>query len=605
MSSIPGPAPKSPRSTLRNPVDSFGSWRDGARLLSLLLCLGWIGGVGGLEAQTVEGTAAGTQAPRTYPLDPELFPVPEALIPNVEFWLRVYTGHDNDTVLLHDEVHLGVVYAALDFSELMASELPETLKRKRRREEIRKVESRVRALLQNLAAGRESSSHPEEQARIAELFEAIPGDRSKYRAAISRLRTQTCLRNRFAEGIERSGRYLQEIEAIFERHRLPRELTRIPFVESLFQWRARSSAAAAGIWQFVPGTGRMYLEMDLEVDERYDPLRATDAAARLLSDNHGALDSWPLAITAYNHGRYGMQRAVRRLGTRDLGEIVRRYRSRTFGFASRNFYAEFVAATTAYEHRETYFPDAVPEDPLRYEEFTPQHYVAIRALADSAESDLERLQLLNPGMSREIWAGHVYWPKSYPMRVPEGQVSAFASAYEGLSSHDRTAHQVGLRYRVRPGDTLSTIAGHFGTSVRAVQRANNLSSPHRIRVGQQLLIPPSRGAARGATPVGLVAPGGVHVVRNGETLSRIARLYGISTSQLIRANGLGSPDHLAVGQRLQIPGQDATGKRTHVVRSGDTLAAIARRYGTSVQAIQSANRLRGHLIRPSQILVIP
>ena len=561
---------------------------------------GLLGGLSAADPLPPGPRAATDEALRP---DPQVFPVPSELEPNVAFWLDVYTGHDSDTVLLHDELYLQVVYAALDFGELTDSDLPATLQRTRRRDEIRKAKAKYSTLLQNLAAGRESSTHPEEQARVEALFATVPGDRSKFRSAVARLRTQTCLRDQFGEAVVRSGRYMPLIEEIFERHRLPLALTRLPFVESLFQWNARSSAAAGGIWQFVPATARLYLEMDLEVDERFDPLRASDAAARFLAGNHQALDSWPLAITAYNHGRYGMQRAVQRLGTQDLGEIVRRYRSRTFGFASRNFYAEFIAAHMAYEGREDFFPDHAPEDALRYEEFTPSHYVAVRQLAEAAESDLDGLRELNPGLSREVWAGHIHWPRDYPLRVPEGQASAYATAYDHLDAGHKTTHQVGFRYRVRPGDTLSTIASHFGASVSSIQGANALSSPHRIRIGQALLIPPPRGGATVGTPVA-VAANGEHRVGPGETLSRIARLYGTTTQALISTNGLTRPDRLAVGQRLSIPGTGAT-QRTHVVRSGDTLAAIARRYGSSVRAIQNANHLRNHIIRPRQVLVIP
>lgn len=543
----------------------------------------------------------------TYPLDPDLFPVPDNLRPNVDFWIRIYSGHDNTTVLLHDELHLDIVYAAIDFSELEDSPYSEVQKRQKRREEIKRVRGKYRAVLQDLAAGRTSKSWPEEQARVQALFADVPGNRSKYSAALGRLRTQTCLRNRFAEAIERSGYYMDSIEAVFEERQLPRELTRIPFVESLFQWEARSAVAAGGIWQFMPSTGREFLEVELEMDERFDPLRATDAAARLLTQNFESLETWPLAITAYNHGRNGMRRAVKRLGTRDLGEIVDRYRSRTFGFASRNFYAEFIAATTVYERRDTLFPGVEPWDPLRFDELTPPRYTDIRELASRTDTDLSTLRKLNPGISREIWAGHLYWPARYPMRVPVGTVATFEEALEGLGNRHTASHQVGFRYRVRSGDSLSRIAGRFGTSVGALQRANKLSSPHRIRVGQNLLIPPARGG--GLHPQAIADNGGVHVVRRGETLSRIAGLYGTSTQAMLAANGLASADHLAIGQRLQVPGSgsgsSADRPATHVVRSGETLASIARRYGTTVRAIKSANSLRNDLIRPRQKLVIP
>jgi membrane-bound lytic murein transglycosylase D len=338
--------------------------------------------------------------------------------------------------------------------------------------------------------------------------------------------------------------------------------------------------------------------MELEYDERYHPLRASEAAARHLEENYEALRSWPLAITAYNHGRAGMKRAVRRVGTRDLGEIVDRYRSRTFGFASRNFYAEFVAAAVVYENREHYFPGVSPLPPLEFEEFVPELYVPLAALAKGAGVDAELLREINPALSREVWAGHLYLPRGYPLMVPAGTHDAFGAAFEALPAARKSPHQVGFRYRVRSGDTLSKIAAKFGTSVPALQRANRLSSPHRIRVGQRLLVPPAGGAVA-------MAPGvpGSHVVQPGETLSRIAGRYGTTVTAVLAANSLRSADLIHPGQRLTIPAR--AGRTTHVVRSGETLAAIARRYGTTVRAIQHANRIRNHLIRPAQVLVIP
>lgn len=134
----------------------------------------------------------------------------------------------------------------------------------------------------------------------------------------------------------------------------------------------------------MPSTARLYLKMELEYDERFNPLRATEAAARLLTANYKSLATWLLAITAYNHGAAGMRRAVRTTGSRDLGRIVTRYRSRSFGFASRNFYAEFIAATRVYADRARHFPGTSPRPLLRYQEFVPDLYVAIDDLARGA-----------------------------------------------------------------------------------------------------------------------------------------------------------------------------------------------------------------------------
>jgi membrane-bound lytic murein transglycosylase D len=498
-------------------------------------------------------SAAGAQPDAEEPvlrtLDPQLFPLPETLRPNVDFWTLVYTAYSSDHVLLHDELHLSVVYAVLDFSLLQ--DLPESRRQARRRQEIRQAEAKYRSILQDLAAGRVSQDHPEDQERVARLFESIPGPLSKHSAAAGRLRTQTCLADRFAEGIERSGRFMEKFEETFRRRGLPVELTRMAFVESLFQTHAHSSAAAAGIWQFVRSTARHYLDMELEYDERYDPWRATEAAARLLEHNYAELGNWPLAVTAYNHGSNGMKRAVRTHGTRDLGAIVESYRSRTFGFASRNFYAEFLAAATIYENREHYFPETRPDPPIEFDVYVTESFVSVRELAERAATSLEELKLLNPALVREVWAENLFVPQGYALRVPQGRQEAFHTAYVALPAEAVAAHQVGLRYRVQNGDTLGKIATRFGTSVAALQRANNLRSPHLIHQGQKLLIPPGRGRA-------------------GTTSTAAA----------------GAPT-------------------THVVRRGESLSTIARRYGTSVEALRRRNGIRGSLIRPAQVLVIP
>ncbi len=509
-------------------------------------------------ATLAAATAAGA-------LDSRLFPVPAKLEPNVEFWTRVYTECDSHQVLLHDERYLQVVYGLIDFTELDASARSAGRKSALKRDRIRKVKSEYRSLLRDLAAGRTSKDHAEVQAKIRRMFESVAGgggtSREMYSTAVSRLRTQTCLKDQFADGIERSGVYMAAIEEIFRRRRLPVELTRLPFVESLFQWRARSSAAAGGIWQFMPSTARLYrLKIELELDERYDPLRATDAAARHLEDNYKSLGTWPLAVTAYNHGLGGMRRAVRSLGTRDLGEISSRYRSRYFGFASRNFYSELIAAARIYEHRERYFPGVEPRAALAADEFSPANYVPIRQLAKNAGTELDMLKEINPALTPEVWAGHVYLPRSYPLRVPAGRAASFEAAYAALPDSAKPSHQVGHYYRVRRGDTLSRIAAKFGTSTPALQRANKLRSVHRIRVGQRLLIPPGRGGRR-APPVlaqfspqkGAKTSSGVHVVRRGETLSGIAAAYGTSTTRLKATNGLRDADHIYVGQRLKVP----------------------------------------------------
>lgn len=541
-------------------------------LLSLLALAH--GASAGLRAETAAAVPAGT--PSSAPpapdlpqagigggaaaslrqLSAELFPVPTGFQRNVDFWIDALARHGSDHVVLHDELDLDVIYAVLDFSGLADSDLSDLEKARRRQREVQEADRRYRAALDGLAEGRSPAS--EEEQRVEALFSAHPGGRQRYREAAVRLRTQTGLRDKFLAAVPRSGLYMSEMERIFASRGLPAELTRMPFVESMFQEGARSKVGAGGIWQFMPTSARPHLALGIEVDERYDPLRATEAAAAVLADNHAALGSWPLAITAYNSGKGGMLRAVRELGTRDPGEILSRYRSRIFGFASRNFYTEFLAAATIYENREHFFPGVEPGPALAFDRFVPERFVAVAELAALAGTSIDDLRPLNPAYNAEIWSGDLYFPGGHTLRVPAGREAAFRAAYEALPATFKSERQAATEYRVRRGDTLSVIAQRFGTSVSALQRANALRSPHAIREGQVLLI--GRSAARTSpAPEAAAAPAPataetecVHVVRSGETLWEIARRYGCGVQSIRDANRLAS-SRIYPGQKLAIP----------------------------------------------------
>jgi peptidoglycan lytic transglycosylase D len=488
-------------------------------------------------------------AQASHPLDPALFPVPAVLAGNVAFWTDVFTRYDSHRVLLHDEVHPERVYTVLDFSALDASDLSEVAKRRRRGDALRDATERCRTLLLALARG-EDGGRPEEAARVAAMFAGAAGGAGEYLRAADGIRTQTGLADRFAEAVGVSGRYLPGMEKIFAARDLPRDLTRLPFVESMFQVRAISKAAAGGVWQITPTAGRGYLTIGLDVDERYDPLLATEAAATVLEENHRDLGTWPLAITAYNYGKNGVARAVAALGTRDLGVIVTLHQGRSFGFASKNFYAEFLAAATVYNDRARYFPDTIPAPPLAFAEFAPDRYVPVKELAREASVDLDDLRGMNPAVAGEVWSGRLLLPAGYRLRVPPGAAATFQTAYAALPDHLKAGRQAGFRYRVEPGDTLSGIAKRYGTSVRALAEANHLGHKDLLRVGQSLYVPPGKGGRGG--PGAAATAGGVHVVRLGETLWSIARRYGTSVEALERANGLTGSHRIYPGQRLTV-----------------------------------------------------
>ena len=267
---------------------------------------------------------------------------------------------------------------------------------------------------------------------------------------------------------------------------LPRELAALPHVESSFNTYAYSKVGAAGMWQFMRGTGRRFLRIDAAVDERLDPYRATEAAASFLEQNYIVLGSWPLALTAYNHGPGGMKRAQEQLGTSDIVTIVRKYNSRSFGFASRNFYVAFLAALEIDSDPEKFFgpirrnatdTSVVLEVPA----FVPASRIA--AVLDLDREDLRRL---NPSLLPSVWQRRA--ARAARLRVARADarsISARCSAK--LSGGERYDAQVAeTQHRVRNGETLSAIATRYGTSIAAIAELNNLDRPYRIRVGQVL-----------------------------------------------------------------------------------------------------------------------
>jgi membrane-bound lytic murein transglycosylase D len=184
---------------------------------------------------------------------------------------------------------------------------------------------------------------------------------SAYARAAQNLRVQQGLSEPFHDSLLRSRYYRPRMEQVFKRAGLPPELVALALVESGFSARVRSSAGALGIWQFTRSTGREFLKITRYRDDRLDPVRSTEAAAELLQSNYQALGNWPLAITAYNYGTGGTERAAAELGS-DYVKIVRNYNGEHFGFAVKNYYSEFLAADQVYRYQDKYFPGIENEE---------------------------------------------------------------------------------------------------------------------------------------------------------------------------------------------------------------------------------------------------
>jgi len=494
-----------------------------------------------------------------------LFPRPAELEPAVQFWTRVYTEVDTHSGFIHDDLRLDIVYETIKVAEDLST--------RERRRHIEHAIDTYEAILNRLGSGAREHLSDEEQ-RVLALFPAGTPN-AEFKAAADRVRFQLGQSDRFRTGLVRSGTWKQYIYDVLDKHGLPRELASLPHVESSFDPTAYSKVGAAGMWQFTRSTGARYMQIDHVVDERRDPFLATDAAARLLEDNFSVVQTWPLALTAYNHGLEGMRRAVVQQGTTDIVTIINKYQSRSFQFASRNYYTAFLAALDIDTHPERYFPGISVRPPSDTAVVLVPDFVKPRKLADALNLREGVLQELNPALMDTVWSGSKYVPKGFRLRVPRATAAVADELLAALDKGERYASQVlDNQHRVRGGDTLSEIATQYHVSLAALMRANNLSGRETIRVGQVINLPTgAQGGAPVATllasndreapepeakpPASAVLPAGAsgtYTVRGGDSIEKIAKRLKMSQQSLLAANSLSSTDKILAGQTLRVPG---------------------------------------------------
>jgi len=433
------------------------------------------------EGAEASGRAAGGAA----------LPHPPALAEMVDFWKEVFGRLPTSEVLFHDEENLRLRYGTLRLDGPWEATREQGRAIRARREEIELI-------LRALAEGR---SPPSANRRLIEdIRKALAGHpRQEVRRAAWEVRAQPGLRERFREGYIRSGRYLPRFEEIFRRHGVPLDLTLLPHVESNFLEGVYSKAQALGMWQFTRGTGRLFMRVDGVVDGRRDPFLSAEAAARLLKQNHEELGTWPLAITAYNHGAQGIQRAVAHTGSRDIAVIVKNYRGRYFGFASRNFYAEFLASVHVHKNAREYFGAVETDPPLKFDEFPVPTPLPMSDLSRRIGISREVLGPLNPALGAWVMRGRGQVPRGYPLRLPAGQGAQAARAFSRGAPGEGAPGKDPSRWAfVAPGDTLSHIARRHGVSVSALMEANDLRDA-LIHPGDRLLLPaPARSSSKEA-----------------------------------------------------------------------------------------------------------
>lgn len=422
----------------------------------------------------------------------KLFPLPAALKPNVDFWKNVYAVYSEREVIIHDSRDMQRVYEVVNLDSLVKGAKVSNRIAWKKVEQVKKGYARVLMKFSRMGKVDPKKLKGKEK-RVAQLFAPKTTSR-QFRAASKRIRGQSGLKERFRRGLVRSGRYLVEMREIFREEGVPVELCMLPHCESSFNYNAYSKVGAAGLWQFTRSTGRHFMTVNYSIDERLDPIIATRSAARLLKENYNALGVWPLAITAYNHGRNGMKRAKRKFGT-DIAKIVHNYKSRSFGFASRNFYSEFLAALEVASNYELYFGYIEFDRPQRYVEFQLPHYLALKTALDKFDVSVEEFKRFNPALRSPVLKSKRRIPKGYRVRIPHSDNVDPKAVYATISSKFKYDKQVTPDWhRVHAGETLSRIARRYRVSVRELMALNNIRNAHKIFVGQNLQVPTGRGA---------------------------------------------------------------------------------------------------------------
>jgi membrane-bound lytic murein transglycosylase D len=407
---------------------------------------------------------------------------PAALEPDVNFWRRVYTEVTTREGFVHDDQRLNIVYETVRLSS--AGD------RAHRASAIDADERYVRAL--RAVAGGKRDNLSKAEARVVELW-GPNLDKNTLLAASQRVRFQLGQADRFREGLIRSGAWEDYVRKTMADAGLPVEIAALPHVESSFNPAARSKVGAAGMWQFMNSTGRRFMRIDSVTDERLDPYKSTRAAALLMQQNYEVTRAWPLAITAYNHGASGMRRAINQLGTDDITTVVRKYKSRSFGFASRNFYVALLAAVDVSNEPERYFGplERHPPDPSRVLKLPS--YISASTLIRSLGVDEDTLAALNPSLKATVWNGSKSIPSGFELRIPPSAgdpgvllASLPSNAWQSKQTPD-------LYHVVQRGETLSSIAPRYGARVSDLVAINGLSSKAMIRTGQKLVLPAGVG----------------------------------------------------------------------------------------------------------------
>lgn len=417
-------------------------------------------------------------------------------------------------------------------------------------------------------------------------------------------------RKYYSKWLSRSTRYTPLMQEKLKAAGLPQDMIYLSMIESGFKTSAYSTAAAAGLWQFIPTTGReMGLRVDWWIDERRDPEKSTDAAIKYLSRLYNKFDDWYLVWAGYNGGPTRVARAVSKHETKDFWELAQK---NSFPSETDNYVPKIIAAAIIGKYKERYgFTDIQYQSPLEYDIVTVDKNIGIDVLAKCAGISSAQFSALNPELNQTALPPT---PAKQQIKIPKEQETAFVKALAKIPPSERVTY---LRHVIKKGETLGTIAKKYNVSVSSLQTVNRIKNANRISVGQVLMIPApgqtglvststqKSSSSKNSSKSSSSKKGTLvyHKVRAGENLNLIAKKYDVTASQIKSWNNIKNANKIYAGQRLKIYSNKVVWT-SYTVRSGDNLTKIANKYGCSVADIQKWNKLSSSKIYVGQKLKI-
>lgn len=391
----------------------------------------------------------------------EDFLIPNLIRHDMDFWAKVYREWDIHQAIFYD-AKTKVIYDVLDLPTV-ANELSIY----RYKKDVEKRLKAIKDILKNI------NSKKDDPLVITLKKHGIAEEQD----LLDRLKVQSGLRSQFEQGLMISGRYMDDIKAILTWQKLPEDLMAMIFVESLFNLSSVSHAGAVGPWGIVKETAlRSGIHVNNFTDERLDWVMATYGAAQFINRAKEGLLEWPLVITAYNYGYPGMMRAAGVYG-HDFEAIIKNHVSPIFGYASKSYYAEFLAALDTIKHQDKYFPHIKKEARLVYDTVKVDKSIEVNDLLSLGVLSKEEFRKFNPAITNRTLAGHEVLPLGYSFRIPLGKSHDFYHKVKKID-HKKLQHaaqKISIKHKARPKETLLKIAKKY--NILPTYLSEKLSKP--------------------------------------------------------------------------------------------------------------------------------